>query len=97
LGIESKDLTSHHPRNHSKVERIHQTVNPQLVGSALALLSAIRPSGHSPGIHGFTIDAAIFVGGPISGGAFKPVVAFGTTLGRHCSRAVAGQNSGSIW
>jgi aquaporin Z len=30
---------------------------------------------------GFTIAAAIFVGGPISGGAFNPAVGFGATLG----------------
>lgn len=30
---------------------------------------------------GFTIVAATFVGGPISGGAFNPAVGFGATLG----------------
>ncbi len=30
---------------------------------------------------GFTITAAAFVGGPISGGAFNPAVGFGATLG----------------
>ncbi len=30
---------------------------------------------------GFTIAAAAFVGGPISGGAFNPAVGFGATLG----------------
>ncbi len=30
---------------------------------------------------GFTIVAAIFAGGPISGGAFNPAVGFGATLG----------------
>ena len=30
---------------------------------------------------GFTIAAAVFVGGPISGGAFNPAVGFGATLG----------------
>ena len=30
---------------------------------------------------GFTIMAAVFTGGPISGGAFNPAVGFGATLG----------------
>src|SRR5713226_7708161 len=30
---------------------------------------------------GFTITAAVFIGGPISGGAFNPAVGFGATLG----------------
>jgi aquaporin Z len=30
---------------------------------------------------GFTITAAVLIGGPISGGAFNPAVGFGATLG----------------
>jgi aquaporin Z len=35
---------------------------------------------------GFTLVAAAFAGGPISGGAFNPAVGFGATLGSETVR-----------
>jgi aquaporin Z len=43
---------------------------------------------------GFTIAAAIFVGGPISGGAFNPAVGFGATLG---AAMFAGGGWSNLW
>ena len=43
---------------------------------------------------GFTIVAAVFVGGPISGGAYNPAVGFGATLG---SAVFAGGGWGDLW
>ncbi len=43
---------------------------------------------------GFTIAAAIFVGGPISGGAYNPAVGFGATLG---SAMFAGGGWSDVW
>ncbi|HXM57524.1 MAG TPA: aquaporin [Candidatus Dormibacteraeota bacterium] len=43
---------------------------------------------------GFTIVAAAFVGGPISGGAFNPAVGFGATLG---SALFAGGSWSDLW
>ena len=43
---------------------------------------------------GLTIGAAVFVGGPISGGAFNPAVGFGATLG---AAAFAGGAWSDIW
>lgn len=43
---------------------------------------------------GFTIAAAIFAGGPISGGAFNPAVGFGATLG---STLFGGGGWGDLW
>jgi aquaporin Z len=43
---------------------------------------------------GFTIVAAVFAGGPISGGAFNPAVGFGATLG---SALFAGGGWSDLW
>jgi aquaporin Z len=43
---------------------------------------------------GFTIAAAIFVGGPISGGAYNPAVGIGATLG---SALFAGGGWSDVW
>lgn len=43
---------------------------------------------------GFTVVAAVFVGGPISGGAFNPAVGFGATLG---SAFFTGGGWGDLW
>jgi aquaporin Z len=43
---------------------------------------------------GFTIAAAAFVGGPISGGAFNPAVGFGATLG---AAMFAGGGWSDLW
>src|SRR5713101_1708572 len=43
---------------------------------------------------GFTIVAAAFAGGPISGGAFNPAVGFGATLG---SAVFAGGSWSDLW
>ena len=43
---------------------------------------------------GFTIAAAIFVGGPISGGAYNPAVGIGATLG---SALFSGGNWSDVW
>jgi aquaporin Z len=43
---------------------------------------------------GFTIAAAIFVGGPISGGAYNPAVGIGATLG---SAMFAGGGWSDVW
>lgn len=43
---------------------------------------------------GFTIAAAAFVGGPISGGAFNPAVGFGATLGAALFKA---GSWGDLW
>jgi aquaporin Z len=43
---------------------------------------------------GFTIAAAIFVGGPISGGAYNPAVGIGATLG---SAIYAGGGWSDVW
>jgi aquaporin Z len=43
---------------------------------------------------GFTIVAAVFVGGPISGGAFNPAVGFGATL---AAAIFHGGSFGNLW
>jgi aquaporin Z len=43
---------------------------------------------------GFTIVAAAFAGGPISGGAFNPAVGFGATLG---AALFAGGSWSDLW
>src|SRR5260370_19381710 len=56
---------------------------PALVLVVLAVAATKATQWHSfYGLAiGFTIMAAIFTGGPISGGAFNPAVGFGATLG----------------
>ncbi|HEV2033044.1 MAG TPA: aquaporin [Candidatus Dormibacteraeota bacterium] len=52
-----------------------------LVVLNVALTKALQGNSFYGLAIGFTIAAAIFVGGPISGGAYNPAVGFGATVG----------------
>src|SRR5712691_8054364 len=66
--------------------QVFQALAVEIVFTA-ALMLAVAASKATQGNSfyglaiGFTIMAAIFTGGPISGGAFNPAVGFGATLG----------------
>jgi aquaporin Z len=65
-----------------------------LVVLNVALTKALQGNSFYGLAIGFTIAAAIFVGGPISGGAYNPAVGFGATLG---SALFAGGGWSDFW
>jgi hypothetical protein len=79
-----------------RVRLITELVGTFIFLSAIALSGPVGPLaplaiGTALMAIGFTITAAVFTGGPISGGAFNPAVGFGATgVGRVRSRRLVG-------
>ena len=96
-------LSGHSPGIHPgpKVE-VFQALGIEILFTAalvlvvlnVALAKALQGNSFYGLAIGFTIAAAIFVGGPISGGAFNPAVGLGATLG---SAMFAGSGWSDTW